>query len=122
MPILTKGFRQTNRIDFLGANPINCLVGFGAVDTKNKTALALRALLSDEGLTKTIIPICLIGPHFKHGKIIEPLLASFPKSKMITDCRSVLDVPFVCPLAIGAPGLSHAERLYSGIATVLVAK
>lgn len=122
LPILTGGKAQT-KIDFTKQKPpTNCLVGFGAVDSKNKTALALRALLSDKNLTAAIRPICLIGPHFKYRESIEKLLGLFPTSRIITDCDSVLDVPLSCPLAIGAPGLSHAERLYAGIATVLVSQ
>ena len=36
------------------------------------------------------------------------------------DCESILDLNTVCPIGIEAPRLSHVERLYAGIATVLV--
>ena len=36
--------------------------------------------------------------------------------------NSIIELPFECPLAIGAPGVSHAERLYRGMATILVAQ
>ena len=32
----------------------------------------------------------------------------------------MLELPFKCDIAIGAPGVSHAERLFAGIPTVLV--
>ena len=52
--------------------------------------------------------------------IVETLLSAFSHSKIITNCESVLELPLLCDIAIGAPGMSHAERLYAGIPTVLV--
>ncbi len=120
IPIDTKG-KQQERLDFFSVpSPIRCLIGFGAVDSGNMTALALNALLSDEKLRETVQPICLLGPHFKHGDVVKTLLESFTKSKIIRHCSSVLALTNICDIAIGAPGVSHAERLYAGIPTVLV--
>ena len=120
MPIDTRG-KQQEKLDFDTVSfPIRCLIGFGAIDSGNITALALNALLSDEKLRKSVQPICLLGPHFRYGDIVETLLDSFTKSKIVRNCSSVLDLPYVCNIAIGAPGVSHAERLYAGIPTVLV--
>jgi spore coat polysaccharide biosynthesis predicted glycosyltransferase SpsG len=120
MPIDTRGKQQV-KVDFAYVTyPIRCLIGFGAVDSGNMTALALDALLSDEKLRESVQPICLLGPHFKHDDIVETLLKSFTKSNIVRNCSSVLDLPYMCDIAIGAPGVSHAERLYAGIPTVLV--
>jgi spore coat polysaccharide biosynthesis predicted glycosyltransferase SpsG len=120
MPIDTRG-KQQAKVDFPNEpNPIRCLIGFGAVDSGNMTALALDALLSDEKLRQGVQPICLLGPHFRHYAIVETLLESFIKSKIVRNCQSMLELPFLCDIAIGAPGVSHAERLYAGIPTVLV--
>jgi spore coat polysaccharide biosynthesis predicted glycosyltransferase SpsG len=120
MPIDTRG-KQQAKVDFATVPyPIRCLIGFGAIDSGNMTALALDALLSNEKLRKTVQPICLLGPHFKHDDIVETLLASFTKSKIVRNCSSVLELNYMCDIAIGAPGVSHAERLYAGIPTVLV--
>lgn len=120
MPIDTRG-KQQAKVDFASVPyPIRCLIGFGAVDSGNMTALALDALLSDEKLSESVQPICLLGPHFKHDDIVKTLLESFTKSKIVRNCFSVLDLPYMCDIAIGAPGISHAERLYAGIPTVLV--
>jgi spore coat polysaccharide biosynthesis predicted glycosyltransferase SpsG len=120
MPIDTRG-KQQAKVDFTTVPyPIRCLIGFGAVDSGNMTAFALDALLSDEKLRESVQPICLLGPHFKYGDIVETLLGSFAKSKIVRNCSSVLDLPYTCDIAIGAPGVSHAERLYAGIPTVLL--
>ncbi|MDA8943005.1 hypothetical protein N9I04_03600 [Alphaproteobacteria bacterium] len=120
MPFTIHGKNQTE-IDFKSlSQPVNCLVGFGSIDTNNVTSLALSALLSDENLRNLVRPICLLGPCFKQTEAVEKQLKSFPDARLITDCQGVLDMPVACPLAIGAPGVSHAERLYLGAATVLV--
>ena len=120
MPVDTKGKQQV-RADFSSVSyPINCLIGFGTVDSRNMTAVALNALLSDPRLKETVKPICLIGPHFQQCEIVETLLSAFSQSKIIKNCQSVLELPFLSDIAIGAPGVSHAERLYAGIPTVLI--
>ena len=120
MPIDTRG-KQQAKVDFARAPyPVRCLIGFGTVDSGNMTALALKALLSDEELRKGVQPVCLLGPHFKHEDSVKTLLESFTKSQIVRNCSSVLELPDLCDIAIGAPGVSHGERLYLGIPTVLV--
>ena len=120
MPVDTKGKQQV-RADFAPVSyPINCLIGFGTVDSRNMTAVALNALLSDQRLRETVQPVCLIGQHFQQCEIVETLLSAFSQFKIIRNCQSVLELPVLCDIAIGAPGVSHAERLYAGIPTVLV--
>ncbi|MDC0476397.1 hypothetical protein OAN83_01220 [Alphaproteobacteria bacterium] len=120
MPVDTKGKQQVRASFASTSHPINCLVGFGIVDSRNMTAVALNALLSDQRLRENVQPVCLLGPHFQQSEIVETLLSAFSQSKIIKNCQSVLELPFLCDIAIGAPGMSHAERLYAGIPTVLV--
>ena len=120
MPVDTRG-KQQAKVDFASVSfPIRCLIGFGAVDSANMTTLVLKTLLSDEKLRESVQPICLLGPHFQHHQVVETLLESFTKSKIVRNCSSVLELPHMCDIAIGAPGVSHGERLYLGIPTVLV--
>jgi spore coat polysaccharide biosynthesis predicted glycosyltransferase SpsG len=120
MPIDTRGKKQIETNFATLRDPVRCLIGFGAIDSCNRTALALNALLLDQKLKERVTPICLLGPHFKYDYVVETLLKMFAKSKIIRNCASVLEVPHMCDIAVGAPGLSHAERLYRGIPTVLV--
>lgn len=115
----TFGKRQSPKNFSNIVNPINVLIGFGSRDSKNHTSMALSALLSDEVLKNKLLPICMIGPDCKHVEQVSRQLKLFQKS-LVVDCKSVLDVPIDCALAIGSPGVSHAERLYSGLATVLI--
>ena len=120
MPVDTKGKQQV-RADFACiSHPINCLIGFGTVDSRNMTGMALNALLSDQKLKENVQPVCLLGPHFQQCEIVQTLLSAFSQSKIIKNCQSLLELPINCDIAIGAPGVSHAERLYAGIPTVLV--
>ena len=119
-PIDTRGKKQLAFEYRCASFPISCLIGFGSADTRNITSVAIEALLSDANLRKIVQPICLLGPYFDNIETVEKLLKNFPKSKIIRNCRSLLDVPFDCGIAVGAPGISHAERLYGGMATVLV--
>ena len=119
-PVDIKG-KKLVRADFAAvSHPINCLISFGTVDSLNITAVALNALLSDQRLRENVRPVCLLGPHFQQHEIVETLLRAFSQFKIIRNHRSVLGLPFVCDIAVGAPGVSHAERLYAGIPTVLV--
>ena len=116
----TRGKSQQN-FDFSELTmPVNCLISFGSVDSPNCTSSALNAILQDKQLSEQIKPVCLIGQHAKHRKAVHRLIAEFQDAEIIEDCESILDLNIVCPIGIGAPGLSHAERLYAGIATVLV--
>ena len=48
---LTSRGKQQQTLDFASVTfPIRCLIGFGAVDSGNMTALALNTLLSDKNL------------------------------------------------------------------------
>ena len=85
MPIDTRGKKQAKKNLTNITYPIRCLIGFGAVDSGNMTALALHALLSDEILRESVQPLCLLGPHFMHDDIVETLLEShkFTNSKKL---------------------------------------
>ena len=104
------------------SKPINCLINFGAVDSGNYTGLSLKAILSDKKFRTLIKPICLIGRYFRHIDMVEKLLSHFPNSEILEGYDTVINVPLSCDIAIGAPGVSHAERLYLGIPTVLIAQ
>lgn len=122
MPVTTKGKPQ-QKINFGSiSQPIKCLVSFGALDKKNLTSLVLKSILLNKNLKKLLHPVCLIGHHFKNVPEVERLLYEFENSTVIADCASVIELPLECPIAVGAPGVSHAERLFRGMATVLVAQ
>ena len=70
------------------------------------TAVALNALLSDQRLKENVQPVCLLGPYFQQCETVEALLRAFSRSKIIKNCRSVLELPFYCNIAIGHRGVT----------------
>lgn len=120
LPIDTQKRVQTNlrSVDF--EKPINCLVSFGLTDRNNLMALSLVSILSDKQLSGVVRPVCMIPDSSPHSNSVSRLLDEFPHKKLVNDCRSIFDLIERCPVGIGAPGLSHAQRLFLGTATVLV--
>lgn len=120
--IETKG-RPQQPLKFANlSQPINCLISFGSVDSGNHTGRTLAAILNEPRLLELLRPVCLLGPHFLYGESVQKQLRSFPSSEILEGYDSLLNIPVSCPIAVGAPGLSHAERLYMGAATVLVSQ
>ena len=100
--------------------PINCLISFGSVDSGNLTGKTLAAILDNSKLRKWLRPICLIGQYNRFRKSVEKQLLAFRNAQILDGITSISDLPVSCPIAVGAPGISHAERLFAGIATVLI--
>ena len=119
-PINTEGRRQ-KKINFSDLTfPINCLISFGTVDSKNLTSYVLSAILSDQKLKTLLNPICLLGPYFQYKKEVKSLLNKFNDYTLFLKCNSILELGIQCPIAIGLPGVSQIERLYCGFATTLI--
>ena len=121
MPVDTKGRKQVNADFDSVSHPINCLIGFGIVDSGNMTAVALNALLSDQRLKENVQPVCLLGPYFQQCETVEALLRAFLGLKLSKTVDQCLNCHFIATSQSGT-GVSHAERLYAGIPTVLFHK
>ena len=108
-------------LDFAGLDmPVNCLISFGSVDSGNLTGKTLAAIINNSELRDWLRPVCLLGTHFQFKESIKEQLRAFSSAEILDGVDSLLNLPVSCPVAVGAPGLSHAERLYLGIATVLI--
>ena len=108
-------------LDFAGLHmPVNCLISFGSVDSGNLTGKTLTAIINHSELRSLLRPICVLGTHFEFKESIKEQLHAFPSAEILDGVDSLLNLPISCSVAVGAPGLSHAERLYMGIATVLI--
>lgn len=93
------------------------LVAFGAVDTPNRTGLALQALLSlgDVGLDVTVA----LGGQAPHLDAVRDVVAALPRARLLVDAPMAALYP-AADIAVGSPGVSQAERMFCGIPTVLV--
>ena len=116
----TKNKEQKSKNFNQGSYPYNFLVSFGARDSRNYTELLLNLILNDTELKKKLNIICLIGDGFKNKKKIIQKFSNIASITLLENYQSLLDLKANCNFAIGAPGISHAERLYMGIATVLL--
>ena len=79
--------------------PINCLISFGEVDSKNRTCLALRAIQNDDFCSKNLIPIVLIGKNYNFLKPLKEL-ANRSKVAILKGYNNILDIEDICPIAI----------------------
>ena len=109
-------FKNFNQVSY----PYNFLVSFGTRDSKNYTELLLNLILNDSELKKKLNIICLIGNSFENKKRIIKKFSKITSITLLENYQSLLDLKVTCNFAIGAPGISHAERLYMGIATILL--
>ena len=120
LPIDTRGKLQKQiNFDNVGRY-INCLIGFGAVDSKDITCLVLNAIASSDSLRSVIRPICLVGENYRGLAELKKVLGKFEHSVILSGLNSTLDVPIACFVGIGAPGVSHVERLFLGVPTILI--
>ena len=119
-PIKAK-LKKQKKINFSAlSKPINLLISFGNVDSANLTAQVLSSILLDKDLKRLLRPICILGSRFKFKKDITILLDKFKHFEIITECDSILNLTKLYPLGVGAPGVSHIERLFMGVATLLL--
>ena len=101
LPIDTRGKLQKQiNFDNVGRY-INCLIGFGAVDSKDITCLVLNAIASSDSLRSVIRPICLVGENYRGLAELKKVLGKFEHSVILSGLNSTLDVPIACLLGLG---------------------
>jgi spore coat polysaccharide biosynthesis predicted glycosyltransferase SpsG len=93
------------------------LVAFGGVDTFNRTGLAIAALESSKaGFEIT----CALSPTAPHYREVAAQLARLPGTRFADPEQPLVEAYATNDMAIGAPGVSQAERAYCGLPTLLV--
>jgi spore coat polysaccharide biosynthesis predicted glycosyltransferase SpsG len=101
------------------AGTTRVLVAFGGVDSSNRTELALVALASvGPGLAIT----CALSPDAPHYSAVAARLARLRGAKFADPARPMAEAYAAHDMAIGAPGVSQAERAHCGLPTLLVAQ
>jgi len=103
-----------------GDERLNCLVSFGAVDSKNLTGLVLESVLKCHELASRLNFICLVGEAFRYRTELMQISNTHSNVFIKEGLESILDLDMPCHVAFGSPGVSHAERLYVGIPTILL--
>jgi spore coat polysaccharide biosynthesis predicted glycosyltransferase SpsG len=97
------------------------LVSFGARDSSNRTALVLSAL---ELVRRrwNISVTCVLGDHAPHRDDIRQRLVGHADMSLMEGVHDMGPLYATHNLAIGAPGISQAERAFCGLPSLLIAQ
>lgn len=104
-------------------NNTNILVCMGAYDSKKITVNIIRAILEIEKITDNKFNTrILITSNFKEIKLCKKLIQSNKNFELIINKNNIYKYIYESDIAIGAPGISHLERLYLGLPSILIAQ
>jgi len=102
---------------------LNILISMGAYDSLGITLNIIKAIkklsFSFKKVIKTTIVLGAGSPIINK---IEKLIKEDSNFNLIIDVKNMSEIYNNFTIAIGAPGLSHMERLYFGLPTVLIAQ
>lgn len=98
------------------------LVAFGAVDSSNRTAVALEAVAGHRCLADILDVTVALGGRAPHLPEIRWMVSALPSARLVVDAADMGGLYYSAHLAIGAPGVSQAERMYCGLPTILLAQ
>ena len=101
----------------------NILISFGAYDSAGVTLNVIKSIKdfieSGSYNLNIIITLTNESPIISHVKYEIKNLSNF---KLVLDCKKMEDIYKDCGIALGAPGLSHLERMASGIPSILISQ
>lgn len=111
-------------------NNMNVLVSFGVVDSKNISGKLLNLIIDNINSFKFHINfIFVIGQsniHINNIKKKYELLKNYPNAKVnvkiVYNPKNIEKIIENCHIGIGAPGISHLERMYCGLPSILVSQ
>ena len=97
------------------------LISFGAYDSKGLTLNTIKAIKNLLLCTSyNFISIIALAKESPILNKVKALIENDSSFKLILDTKNMGRLYKDCDIAIGAPGLSHLERLGSGIPSILV--
>ena len=101
----------------------NLLVSFGSYDSKGITLNAIEAiksLIKNKGYRFSVI--VTLGKDSPILRKVRASIKNVSSFKLIVDTNNMEKIYSKCSIAIGAPGLSHLERMYYGMASLLISQ
>jgi len=119
-PIAKKFLKKKENYNF---DSLTILVSMGAYDSSGVTLNVIEAInnfsIKDKFNLKTIIILAKGSSIINKVKL---LIKKYRKFELIIDPKDMVNIYNLSDIAIGAPGLSHLERLYMGLPTILIAQ
>ena len=116
------GFAEVRRNLPAAAAARRVLVGFGLVDSANATGLVLQALAGLPAQAPPLEVTVLLGARAPHRASLQRRIDALPWARLLFDPPDVPALLAESDLAIGAPGVSLAERLAAGVPTATLAQ
>lgn len=101
---------------------LRVLVAFGVTDSSNLTLLAARAILNNDDLSRCMAVTIAMGATAPHLNSLASLIEDQPNFEIVVGSESMWPLYARHDLAIGAPGVSQAERAFCGLATLLLSQ
>lgn len=98
------------------------LIAFGAVDSADCTAVALAAIAGHPVLAGALDVTVALGGQAPHLAEVRRRVAELPRARLVVDAADMGALYNSADMAIGAPGVSQAERMYCGLPTLLLAQ
>ncbi len=101
----------------------NILISMGAYDSKGTTINIIKAIKNlFDANNKNIQTKIVLGKEAPSIKKIKSIIKNDKNFELLLDVKDMSNIYNNTFFAIGAPGLSHMERLYFGIPTILIAQ
>lgn len=99
------------------------LISFGSIDSKNLTGDVLNEIIINLEKFKNNYKFKIIlGINSPNINKIKNMIKSYSIIDLIVEPKSMGEIYIQSDIAIGAPGVSHIERMYCGLPTILISQ
>jgi spore coat polysaccharide biosynthesis predicted glycosyltransferase SpsG len=115
---ISSQFKRKPKENIKSLNINNILISMGYIDTKGVTLGIINSIINkfDSSLKVTIV----LGKYAPHIKDIKEKIKPYSNFKLIIEPNNMNAIYHNNNIALGAPGLSHLERLFVGLPTILI--
>lgn len=102
---------------------LSILISFGSYDSKGVTLKVIKAIkkmmLIDKFNSKVIVTLGKNAPIINK---VKDLIKEFSNFELILESKNLESLYKISSISIGAPGLSHLERLAAGLPSILISQ
>ena len=94
------------------------LISMGYVDTHGVTLNIITSIINTFDNTKKVTIV--LGKYAPHIQVIKEKIKPYSNYQLIIEPKNMNEIYHNNNIALGAPGLSHLERLFVGLPTILI--